>query len=76
MASLAHGWIMNLEKVSTMGNHNSQARLRMSPIEAVFFVVVEVKYGSSTRPLFPGHVRQVSVVDTVSALQNDLVGHS
>ena len=41
----------------------------MSTIEAILFIVIDVKYGSPTRTLVPGQVCQVSVVDTVSTTQ-------
>lgn len=60
---------MNLGEASTMGNHNNQTELRASTMEAILLVVVEIKDGSPTRPLVPGHVSQVSVVNTISAFQ-------
>ena len=50
----------------------------MSTMEAILLVVVDVKYCSPRRSGFPGHISQVSVVDSVSLFQQlvTLVAHS
>ena len=74
MVSLAHGWIINLVDQASgvnYGNHKNEAELRMSTIKAIFLVVIDIEDGSSTRPLVPGHVREVPVM-RLSACSNNM----
>lgn len=55
---------------------NDQTKLRMSTVEAILLVVVDVKDGSPTGPLVPGHVRQVSVGGYCEQIATNLGFHN